>query len=145
MESLLYTFKVMLIGSGCFFTLIGLFTFFHILRSQTSPADTSNRINKIRLWWFVLTREELFADTFPWLKNDELENFKHRKYRICACAECTRMVVQANPTGTEREQKLVAALCWIERVNATEYEYRRVAHEALKEFNNPSQEISEEP
>lgn len=125
MESLLYTFKVMLIGSGCFFTLIGLFTFFHILRSQTSPADTSNRINKIRLWWFVLTREELFADTFPWLKNDELENFKHRKYRQCLCSLCV-------PQGeTDREKKLVTALTWIASVNAMDYEYRRVAAEAL--------------
>lgn len=53
---------------------IGLFVLFHIFRPQRNPADTTNRINKIRLLWFVLTREELFVDTFPWLKNDELEN-----------------------------------------------------------------------
>lgn len=55
---------------------IGLFVIYHIFRPQTSPADISNRINKIRLLWFVLTREELFVNTFPWLKNDELENLK---------------------------------------------------------------------
>lgn len=60
--------------AGLFFTLIGIFTVFHLLRNQKSPADTSNRINKIRLYWFCMTREELFVDTFPWLKNDELEN-----------------------------------------------------------------------
>ena len=54
--------------------LIGLFVIFHIARPQHAPADTSNRINKIRLFWFALTREELFVDTLPWLKNDELEN-----------------------------------------------------------------------
>jgi hypothetical protein len=59
---------------GVFFTLVGMFTFYHILRPQQAPADTSNRINKFRLWWFVLTRENLFVDTFPWLKHDELDN-----------------------------------------------------------------------
>lgn len=55
-------------------TLIGLFVLWHIFRPQKSPADTSNRINKIRLLWFALTREELFISVFPWLKNDEREN-----------------------------------------------------------------------
>ncbi len=54
--------------------LIGALVMFHILRPQKSPADTSNRINKIRLFWFALTREELFVDVFPWLKRDELDN-----------------------------------------------------------------------
>lgn len=54
--------------------LFGLFIAFHILRPQRAPADTSNRINKIRLLWFCLRREELFVGFFPWLKNDELEN-----------------------------------------------------------------------
>ena len=67
---------LLLICCGTFFTVIGLFTFFHILREQNSPVDASNRINKIRLWWFVLTREELFVDTFPWLKQDEYDNVK---------------------------------------------------------------------
>lgn len=53
---------------------LGLFVIFHIARPQHEPADTTNRINKVRLLWFVLTREELFVDTFPWLKGDELEN-----------------------------------------------------------------------
>lgn len=71
-------FKLLLTLSGVFFTLVGLFVFFHILRPQKSPADTSNRINKIRLFWFVMTREDLFADTFPWLKRDELANVTHK-------------------------------------------------------------------
>lgn len=66
----------MLALSGLFLTLIGLFTVYHLVRPQKSPADTSNRINAIRLWWFALTREDLFVDRFPWLKNDELENVK---------------------------------------------------------------------
>jgi hypothetical protein len=54
--------------------LIGLLVIWHVARPQRSPADTSNRINKIRLLWFALTREELFADVFPWLRRDEHDN-----------------------------------------------------------------------
>ena len=96
MKLILDAFLVLLTFGGIFFTLIGLFTFFHLLRSQKSPADNSNRLNKFRLWWYVLTREDLFVDTFPWLRNDEYENFKHRKYRDCVCPQCvgTRSVKQ---------------------------------------------------
>lgn len=61
------------LGFGLF-SLVGVFTFYHLLRSKKSPADTSNRINHIRLWWFALTREEKFVGQFPWLKRDEWEN-----------------------------------------------------------------------
>lgn len=57
-------------------TLIGLLTVFHWVRPQHKPADTSNRINAIRLWWFALTREELFVGLFPWLRGDEHENME---------------------------------------------------------------------
>lgn len=53
---------------------IGMLTFWHWARPQKAPADESNRINAIRLWWFALTREDKFVDTFPWLKNDEWNN-----------------------------------------------------------------------
>ena len=65
---------VMIISSPVY--LLGMFVLYHIFRGQTSPADKSNRINKIRLVWFALTREELFVNTFPWMKNDELDNVK---------------------------------------------------------------------
>ena len=55
---------------------LGLFVIFHIARPQKKPADVSNRINKVRLLWFALTREDLFTPIFPWLQNDELENVK---------------------------------------------------------------------
>ncbi|WJJ54971.1 hypothetical protein [Xanthomonas phage RTH11] len=68
----LFSFLLQLVGViGLLFSL---FVFYHVARPQKGPADTSNRINKIRLLWFCLTRENLFVDTFPWLKNDELEN-----------------------------------------------------------------------
>ena len=54
--------------------LIGLFTLYHLLRPQHAPADVSNRINAIRLWWWALTREEEFVEQYPWLENDEHEN-----------------------------------------------------------------------
>ena len=53
---------------------LGLFVIFHIARPQKSPADASNRINKARLLWFALTREDLLAPHIPWLQRDELEN-----------------------------------------------------------------------
>lgn len=66
---LLVVIALMLPGS-----LVGNFTFFHWFRGQKGPADKSNRINKIRLWWFSLTREDKFVGVFPWLKNDEWDN-----------------------------------------------------------------------
>ena len=67
----------------CFFALfpalVGAFVLLHIFRVQRTPADKSNRINKIRLVWFALTREDLFIAVFPWLENDELENVTRNK------------------------------------------------------------------
>lgn len=56
------------------FSLLGVLIVFHIARPQRRPADTSNRINKARLLWFALTREDLFVGTFPWLTRDEADN-----------------------------------------------------------------------
>ena len=55
---------------------VGLLVFWHVARPQRPPADTSNRINKVRLLWFALTREELFTGLFPWLTRDELDNLR---------------------------------------------------------------------
>lgn len=60
--------------AGLFPALIGALTMFYWFKPKKAPADESNRINSIRLWWFSLTRPELFVDTFPWLKSDELDN-----------------------------------------------------------------------
>lgn len=67
---------VVLIVSGIFATLIGVVTLVQFARTKHLPMDESNRINHIRLWWFVLTRPELFVSSFEWLKNDELDNMK---------------------------------------------------------------------
>lgn len=58
------------------FSMLGLLVVFSIMRKQQKPADQSNRINKIRLIWFALTRENEFTELYPWLKNDEKENMK---------------------------------------------------------------------
>lgn len=60
------------------FSVIGALIIWHIARPQKNPADSSNRINKVRLLWFALTRENLFVDVFPWLKHDELDNVSKR-------------------------------------------------------------------
>jgi uncharacterized membrane protein YkgB len=76
--NLLYVLGFTLTISGIIATLIGLITLIQFARNKLPPADESNRINHIRLWWFVITRPELFVNTFPWLKNDELENMKDK-------------------------------------------------------------------
>jgi len=76
---LMFLVKVLLalmVIAGIFATAIGLLTLVQFARTKSLPMDTSNRINHIRLWWFVLTRPELFVNNFPWLKNDELDNTK---------------------------------------------------------------------
>lgn len=56
------------------FSLLGFLVVFHTaIRGGRSPADQSNRIARIRLFWFSITREELFVGIFPWLKKDEYE------------------------------------------------------------------------
>jgi hypothetical protein len=60
--------------------LLGSLLIFHVfVRGKKSPADSSNRINHVRLVWFALTREDLFVDVFPWLKNDEYDNVKEEQ------------------------------------------------------------------
>lgn len=62
--------------AGTFCTLIGLLTVVQIfILNKKGPADKSNRIGHLRLWWFALTKPELFVSEFPWLKNDEEDNF----------------------------------------------------------------------
>lgn len=60
---------------------LGAFVIWHIARPQRAPADTSNRINKARLLWIALTREDLFVDVFPWLRRDDLANVQREGER----------------------------------------------------------------
>jgi hypothetical protein len=79
LNALWWLFQVLLATGGIVCLAIGLFLVFHIARPQRAPADTSNRINKIRLLWYCLTREDLFVDTFEWLKHDESDNINPYK------------------------------------------------------------------
>jgi len=62
-----------------FLAMLGLFMIISIFKAKRLPMDESNRLNHIRLVWFVLTRPYLFVDTFPWLKHDELDNVNNNK------------------------------------------------------------------
>jgi len=82
MEYLKYTIYFILTLSvilNLFFTALGVVMIYNIMRPQKSPVDTSNRINKVRLIWFAMTREDKFVHIFPWLRNDEWENFNKPK------------------------------------------------------------------
>jgi len=57
-------------------TLIGILTIIQWVRPGKPPTDASNIINRIRLWWFALTRQEMFVPVCPWLNHDELDNVK---------------------------------------------------------------------
>ena len=73
----MFTFLVFLVGFLIVPGIFGALMLFHVfIRRKESPADKSNRINHLRLVWFAMTREDLFVDQFPWLKNDEYDNVK---------------------------------------------------------------------
>lgn len=55
-------------------SLIGLVVVVQILRTPPPPVDASNIINRIRLVWFALTRQDQFVTLFTWLKSDEMDN-----------------------------------------------------------------------
>ena len=73
-EILIFSIILILLVSGLMVSLLGLITIVQFIKTKPAPMDSSNRINHIRLWWFALTRPELFTGQFPWLKQDELDN-----------------------------------------------------------------------
>jgi hypothetical protein len=74
---IILTMAVVGFGAVWIMALIGIYTLVCIFKAKKLPMDTSNRINHLRLWWFVLTRPEMFASTFEWLKHDEKDNIEH--------------------------------------------------------------------
>lgn len=72
-----------LAGAGIFCTLLGLFVLVVVfILPKKAPMDSSNRINHLRLVWFVLSQPQTFAElyekrgdnyrlAFPELRNDE--------------------------------------------------------------------------
>lgn len=76
---------------------VGVLTMLSWVFPLKKPADTSNRFNRIRLWWFwasaihrftgyypeksrwwifkeIILRPETFVDIYPWMKGDEVDN-----------------------------------------------------------------------
>jgi hypothetical protein len=61
------------------FALIGLFVFVKVLLlPMKAPADTSNRIAHLRLWWLATNSPEYFVPTQRWLAMDERDLIKQQ-------------------------------------------------------------------
>ena len=60
--------------AGIFPLLIGILTVGTWALPVKQPADTSNRINRIRLWWYAISAPHRFVGNFNWLKGDESDN-----------------------------------------------------------------------
>jgi hypothetical protein len=61
------------------FALIGLFVFVRVLLlPMKAPADTSNRIAHLRLWWLATNSPEYFVPTQRWLAMDERDLIKQQ-------------------------------------------------------------------
>ena len=66
----------MLTIAGIFVLAIGIITVFTWCLPIKSPADNSNRINRIRLWWYAVSAPHRSIKSFYWLKGDETDNLK---------------------------------------------------------------------
>ncbi len=76
MEKVIDIFFIMLVMGGIFPLLIGLMTVFSWCLPIKAPADQSNRINRIRLWWWAISAPHRFVANFDWLYGDEVDNLK---------------------------------------------------------------------
>lgn len=61
----------LLLGLMALPAVLGGLMIWHIARPQRAPADRSNRINKLRLIWYAMTREHELARAIGWLRLDE--------------------------------------------------------------------------
>jgi hypothetical protein len=61
------------------FALIGLLVFVKVLLlPMKAPADSSNRIAHLRLWWLATNSPEYFVPSQPWLAMDERDLIKQQ-------------------------------------------------------------------
>ena len=67
-------FLTVLSVAGIFPLLIGMLTVGSWALPIKQPADTSNRINRIRLWWYAISAPHRFVGNFYWLRGDETDN-----------------------------------------------------------------------
>ena len=59
---------------GIFTQVIGIMTVFSWALPIKPPADTSNRINRVRIWWYGVSAPHRMK--FPWMSGDEADNLK---------------------------------------------------------------------
>ena len=76
MEILFLLLQIILSLGGILFTLLGVFTFIMWLKPLKAPADESNRINRVMLWWIALNHPHRFTKDFKFLQNDVLDNIR---------------------------------------------------------------------
>ena len=58
-------------------TTIGLLTMMHWCLPCKAPMDESNRINRIMLWWLVLTKPHLFVGEWAMFRMDVEDQIRH--------------------------------------------------------------------
>lgn len=76
MNLLIDIFLVLLMVGGIFTQLIGIMTVGSWSLRLKAPADKSNRINRVRLWWYAISAPHRSIKSFYWLKGDETDNLK---------------------------------------------------------------------
>ena len=65
--------KLFIIG-GIFTQIIGIMTVGSWALRIKAPADKSNRINRVRLWWYAISAPHRSIKSFKWLGGDETDN-----------------------------------------------------------------------
>ena len=73
---LLEILTTMFIIGGIFTQLIGIMTVASWSLRIKAPADQSNRINRVRLWWYAISAPHRSIKSFYWLQGDETDNLK---------------------------------------------------------------------
>ncbi len=76
LDQLINIFLIMLTVSGIFVLAIGMITVFSWALRLKAPADNSNRINRIRLWWYAVSAPHRSIKSFYWLGGDETDSLK---------------------------------------------------------------------
>lgn len=74
LDFLIYIFLCLMVVAGIFPLLIGIMTVGSWSLRLKAPADKSNRINRVRLWWYAISAPHRSIKSFHWLGGDETDN-----------------------------------------------------------------------